>query len=266
MLFNIDMDRFMSTVTKIPDASKLIDIDTYMNNNNCTYVPTDFTSFAMNTVEHVSSSGLLLYGGILHIDGWDYGRPAKRRMKWNTKQEMIHHASSILMTRGVKIFERLLLEDPDRECGWAVILHIHEPTSQRNTGHIRSTCLFMVDRNNHSIEFDPLGPMSSVKVVANIGFKVLKDAYNATVSEQHVVSVIEDTSMFIMKPDDYRAAIWCIYMAFHVVNSTFDRVRRLSPDELLSDFADFNVLLPQHIAAAVLILHKYTNKILQDNN
>ena len=263
MIFNIDMTRFMDVVKTIPSPAMLTNIYDYMLDNKCDHVPDSFTSFAMSTVEHVSSDGLLLYGGIIYVEGWDVGRPNKRRLPWKKRKALEDTTFKSIQKQAVSIFKGLLRNDPDRECMWSIIIRINEPTTQRNTNHLKTTCLFMVDRDGRVIMFDPLGSHSQVKIVSRFAFLAVECAYKMA-APLHPVTGIVDTSMFVMDTGDCQSSIWCIYIAFHVVNMTFHRLKNLSPEELRSDYIDFCGLLPQHLSAAIIVLHRHTTELLRE--
>lgn len=265
MMFNVDMKRFLSEVKTIPAPDMLIDINEYMIDSQSDHVPDSFTSFAMSTVEHISSNGNVLYGGIIHIDGWDVGRPAKRRMTHKNRKALKDSTFKSMQTQAEGVFEQLLITDPDKESGWAVMIRIDEPTTQRNTKILKTMCLFLIDIDGRVVMFDPLGSRSQVKVVSRFAFLALESAYKSVVPSHPVTGVI-DTSMFVMGPGEYQSSIWCIYIAFHVANQTIDRLIQLSPEGIVSDYDDFKTLLPQHIAAAIIILTRHTTQLLTEIN
>jgi hypothetical protein len=119
MILNVDTKRFLSTITEIPDHTMVTDFNKYIEDNGC--ITDSFTSFAMTTLEHVSSNGMLMYGGMIYINGWGAGRPAKRRLNPRQRKAMVGHTFNKVKCEAVRLFETLLSDDPDKECVWAVL-------------------------------------------------------------------------------------------------------------------------------------------------
>ena len=262
MLLNVDTDRFLSTIKEIPEASMVNDIQRYTDENRG--ISDSFAMFAMSTLEHISSDGALIYGGMVFVDGWDMGRPEKRRLDSRTTNQMKTKTYNTTTIKAVSIFETLMCNDPDRECIWAITIHVSDPVTKNNTSQTDHMCLFLVDQAGRLMEYDPLGSVSPVKVVANLAFAALKNAFLEVMKPATLIPDNEDISMIRMPRSSHQSALWCVYVSFHRANGTLGDVKALNMDELYKDFHDFVVVFPQHVAAAIVVLFHHTSKILNE--
>ena len=262
MLFNVDVNRFLSTIKEIPEASMVNDIQRHADENRG--VSDSFTLFAMSTLEHISSDGSLMYGGMVYANGWDMGRPDKRRLDSSTINQMRTKTYEAITIKAVSMFETLMCNDPDRECIWAATIHVSDPITKNNTSQTNHVCLFLVDRAGRLMEYDPLGSVSPVSVVVDLAFAALKNAFLKVMGPVTLEPDDENVSMIRMPRSSHQSALWCVYVSFHRANGTLGDVKALNMDELYKDFHDFVVVFPQHVAAAIVVLFHHTSKILNE--
>lgn len=122
---------------------------------------------AAATEVHLHPS-LFMYLGLVHVDGWALGRPAKRlkRLPMATREAMANTVAETTAAAVHALLAEGVLADPQAKQRWGILLNLSDPVTQTGPDGNRKlhTCLLFLWNRRLTI-LDPLGSSSPFRVL-----------------------------------------------------------------------------------------------------
>jgi len=135
-------------------------------------LPDAYTDLMFASLECSMHAGRCLYGGMLRLNGWAMGRPAKRRRRLRKSQLLVMDEafSCETMLTLSPMLDKLRAQDPDLQQVWMFAIHVVDPVTQveennESSEHCSHHLSMLMVFEHIAMLFDPLGPQSPVRTV-----------------------------------------------------------------------------------------------------
>ena len=248
---HIDADRLLSLITAIPPVGVIA--DPVMYTRLYEGLPDEYTNLMFAGLECTLFSGRCVYGGMIKLDGWGMGRPAKRRkrMRAPAVKALDRGFSLASLVELERLIDNVALVDPQRESLWFFAIHVVDPITQTHESDDTAShhlCLLYISGSTATL-FDPLGVRSPVRTITQTALHTLVGTGGIT-----AYNILDFP---VQRIDEHQCVLWCGWLASYVCK--YGPAHGLKITERSTELDEFVALARRGITGALLTLYSRTS-------
>lgn len=192
----------------------------------------EFTNLAFTALYKCANcSGSLIYGGMLKVNGWDAGRPARRWYQLRAARKQTIRQAFLTKTENQlrPMIYATYMNDLYRNCAWVYTVNILDPLTQIETNkNDISKCsnhlVCVIIKGNSVSVIDPLmaqSPMKFIlKLVSTVFCSLLTECINEQFYDKPAIELRLPSE--IQHINEHTCVLWCLWITYHVCACPLD--------------------------------------------